>query len=245
MAQSIEEWVAAEVSDLSDKSPQWLAENHFFRDPRRPRYVDPRFFYSPADGIILYQRKVKPNEQLVDIKSVDYTLREALRDPDYQHESLVVGIFMTFFDVHTNRIPYGGYLKYRLLDPIATYNLPMIAMENAILDDLRIDLSTAAYLRQNQRMVSTVHSPRLGGNYHMLQIADYDVDCILPYRLKQNSAYRQGERFSQIRYGSQVELVVPLSDRYELEVLQPDGWHVKAGLDPLIRVHHKGTDGFK
>ncbi|MGW6455345.1 phosphatidylserine decarboxylase [Streptomyces sp. NPDC055078] len=228
--------MASEVKELGDKSPSWLAENYFFRDPRRPRFVDPDFFYSPADGIILYQKVVRADEQVIDLKSVDYTLQQALRDPDYQRDSLVIGIFMTFFDVHTNRVPYSGYLSYRLAEPIATYNRPMIAMENSILEDLRIDFGSAGYLQHNQRMISEVHSPRLGENYYILQIADYDVDCILPYRLKQNSSYLQGERFSQIRYGSQVELVIPLSDRYTWEPVQPDGWHIKAGIDPLVRV---------
>lgn len=112
----------------------------------------------------------------------------------------------------------------------------MIAMENAILDDLRIDLDEAAYLRQNQRMINRIYSPQLRQSYYLLQIADYDVDCILPYRLSQNMPFGQGERFSQIRHGSQVELVIPLTYRYGLEIVQPDGCHVQAGLDPLVKI---------
>ncbi|MDQ3761798.1 MAG: phosphatidylserine decarboxylase [Actinomycetota bacterium] len=245
MAQSLEEWIASDVRVLDDRSPAWLAQHHFFRDPYRPRFVDQSYFFSPADGIILYQKIVKPDSQLVDFKSERYTLQDAMRDSSFHSESLVIGIFMTFFDVHTNRIPYSGYLAYRELEPIGTYNRPMVAMENTILEDLRIDLNKAAYLRQNQRMVNRIYAPRLRQSYYVLQIADYDVDCILPYRLNQNTPFRQGDRFSQIRHGSQVELVIPLTYRYGLEVLQPDGCHVQAGLDPLVRIdvqHFPGID---
>lgn len=243
MAQSIREWIDSDVRHLNDKSPAWLAQNYFFRDPRRPRYVDPSYFFSPADGIILYQKVVKPDEQVVDLKSEKYTLKEAMRDPGFEPESLVIGIFMTFFDVHTNRIPYSGYLSYRELEPVGTQNRPMIAVESSILDDLRIDLTDTRYLFKNQRMINRIYAPKLGYSYYVLQIADYDVDCILPYRQRQNTPFLQCARFSQIRYGSQVELVVPLHERYELEILLPDESHVLAGLDPLIRVHDRTRGG--
>jgi len=39
-----------------------------------------------------------------------------------------------------------------------------------------------------------------------------------------------------IRYGSQVDLIVPLSSRLDLTPLQNTGDHVEAGIDPLIKV---------
>jgi len=75
----------------------------------------------------------------------------------------------------------------------------------------------------------------------MLQIADYDVDCIVPFKLKQNQPVFQGQRFSQVRYGSQVDLVVPLSSRFEFEPVQETGDHVEAGTDPLIRITERAT----
>jgi len=46
----------------------------------------------------------------------------------------------------------------------------------------------------------------------------------------------QGQRFSQVRYCSQVDLIVPLSPRFDFDPVQNDGDHVEAGVDPLIRV---------
>src|SRR5437879_4675036 len=67
-------------------------------------------------------------------------------------------------------------------------------------------------------------------------IADYDVDCVTSFNLKQNQPVFQGERFSHVRYGSQVDWVVPLSARFDFAALQNTGDHVEAGIDPIIKV---------
>jgi phosphatidylserine decarboxylase len=239
MAKTIEDWIESDVEPLRDKSVEWLSTTFFFRDPCRPTYSDLRYFFSPADGIILYQRFVRPDECIVDIKGKSYSLREALRDPAYDHPSLVIGVFMTFYDVHINRMPYPGRLSYRELDPIDTYNHPMLEVERDILEDLKVSPDSLEYLRHNQRVVNRVASVQLGLTYQILQIADYDVDCITPFTMKQNQAFDQGERFSQIRYGSQVDLIVPLSPRYEFHTVQSTGDHVEAGLDPVIEVRER------
>jgi phosphatidylserine decarboxylase len=239
LAKTLEEWVEEDVEPLRGKTVRWLSEAHFFRDPLRAVHSDPSCFFAPADGIILYQEVVKPDERLVAIKGRDFTLREAMRDPSYEHESVVVGIFMTFYDVHINRMPYSGRLSYRELEPIDTYNYPMLPVEKAILDDLEIDLGQADYLRNNQRMLNRVHASSLGLTYHMLQIADFDVDSVTPFELRQNQPCGQNERFSQIRYGSQVDLIVPLSSRYAFEFTQQPGLHVEAGVDTLLRINER------
>jgi phosphatidylserine decarboxylase len=239
MAKKLEDWIEADVAPHRDRSVSWLSESHFFRDPARPMYSDLRYFFAPADGIILYQRVVKPDESIVDIKGKSYSLRDALRDPDYDRTSLVIGIFMTFFDVHVNRIPYPGRLYYRELEPIDTYNHPMLEVERQILDDLRVSTESLEYLRHNQRVVNRVDSVQLGGSYYILQIADYDVDCITPFGLKQGQPYLQGERFSQIRYGSQVDLIIPLRPGFEWITIQTTGAHVEGGIDPLVEVRER------
>lgn len=239
MAKPLTDWVANDVVRLDERSPAWLSDVYFFRDPRRRRVIDSRYFFSPADGVLLYQKTVKPEEPILDIKGEAYSLRDALRDPEYDRECLVIGIFMTFFDVHVNRIPYRGTLSYRELPPIHTYNRPMLDVENRLLYDLQLDLSDAQYLRPNQRVVNRIYAPTLGVSYHLLQIADYDVSCITPFRLKQNIPVQQADRFSQIRYGSQVDLVIPLSPDYELTPVHRDSDHVEAGLDTLVRVDRR------
>lgn len=172
---------------------------------------------------------------MVEIKGRSYSLR----DPAYEAESLVIGIFMSFFDVHTNRIPYPGSISYRELEPLDTYNHPMLDVEKSILQDLRISEDSLDYLHHNQRVVNRIYSPHLGQEDYLLQIADYDVDCIVAYKLKQNEAVAQGQRFSQVRYGSQVDLIVPLSSRFDFQPVQDNGDHVEAGIDPVVRVTEK------
>jgi len=239
MAKTLHAWLEEDVQPLQDKSVAWLSQYHFFRDPIRPTYSDLTYFFAPADGIILYQQQVKPDEAIVQIKGKPYSLRDALRDQEFNEECLVIGIFMTFYDVHVNRVPYPGQLSYKELDPIDTYNRPMLDVEKHILDDLRIPTETLEYLHHNQRMVNRIFSSELGGPYYVLQIADYDVDCVTPFDLKQNQAAGQGERFSMIRYGSQVDLIVPLSTKFDFELLQEAGCHVEAGIDPLIKLIEK------
>jgi phosphatidylserine decarboxylase len=246
MAKALQEWIEEDVSEFRGKSIRWLSESHFFRDPSRPLVSDPSYFFAPADGIILYQRRVRPDRRIVGIKGRNFTLRDAMRDPTYDRESLVIGIFMTFFDVHVNRVPYSGRLSYKELEPIDTYNYPMLEVETALLDELRVKTDGATYLHNNQRVLNRVYATDLGQWYYILQIADFDVDSILPFELKQNRPFKQNQRFSQIRYGSQVDLVIPLSEFFEFTPLQCVGMHVEAGVDPLIRIDRKtGASGAK
>lgn len=236
MARALEEWVETEVRPLQDKPISWLSEHHFFRDPMRPTRSDPDYFFSPADGVVVYQREVEPDESVVDIKGATFSLREALRNPGFDRRCLVIGVFMTFYDVHVNRIPHSGRLSYRLLESVRSRNLPMLDMEKGLVDELGIDPSRAEYLRENQRVLNRVDAPALGLSYYVLQIADYDVNAITPFDLRQQVPVQQGRRFSQIRYGSQVDLVVPLVPHLSFEPVQQPGVHVEAGLDPLVRV---------
>ena len=239
MSKKLQDWLENDVQPYRYKSLSWISQFHFFRDPIRPTYSDLSYFFSPADGIILYQHELRPDQCLVEIKGRSYSLCDAMRDRSYEAESLVIGIFMTFFDVHTNRIPYPGSISYTELEPVDTYNHPMLDVEKSILQDLRISPDSLDYLHHNQRVLSRIYSPHLAQEYYLLQIADYDVDCIVPYKLKQNQHVVQGQRFSQVRYGSQVELIVPLSSRFDFESVQDTGDHVEAGIDPVIRVREK------
>ena len=135
MAQKLEEWLDTEVEEISKHSVGELSNLYFFRDPLRSNFIDYEHFYSPADGVILYQKFLEnANDPVVEVKGVNYTLKDILGDKRYDKPSLVIGIFMTFYDVHINRIPYGGRLTYKNLDPIESTNKPMLATEKDILN---------------------------------------------------------------------------------------------------------------
>jgi phosphatidylserine decarboxylase len=145
---------------------------------------------------------------------------------------------MSFYDVHINRIPYGGMLKYKALDAIQSTNKPMLALEKDILNK-KINPANMEYLKYNERMWNQIYSPSLDYTYYLIQIADEDVNVISHFTNDQNDIFAQNERFSQIRWGSQVDLVLPLDDRYDFELCLDDAMHVNAGLDQLVKINFK------
>ena len=42
-----------------------------------------------------------------------------------------------------------------------------------------------------------------------------------------------------IRWGSQVDLVLPLDERYDFDLVLPDEMHVNAGLDKLVKINFR------
>ena len=158
MAQYLEDWLEGEVAELSKLEVGELSNTFFFRDPMRPNYVDHRHFYSPADGTILYQKVVQSaTDPIVEIKGMNYTIQDVLGDKTYDKPSLVIGIFMSFYDVHINRIPYPGILQYKGLDPIESTNKPMLAIEKDILN-AAINPNNLEYLKYNERMWNKIYS---------------------------------------------------------------------------------------
>ena len=236
MAQKLEDWLNGEVAELSKLPISELSNTFFFRDPPRSTYIDNKHFYSPADGTILYQKFVLPGEQVLEIKGIDYTLQDVMGDKDYNTPSLVIGIFMSFYDVHINRIPYNGVIKYNHLEPIESTNKPMLAVEKDILNKV-INPNNMDYLKYNERMLNKIYNSFLDYTYYVVQIADEDVNVIAPFK-QQGDLCTQNERFSLIRWGSQVDLVLPLDKRFSFELLLKETMHVNAGLDKLIKINY-------
>jgi phosphatidylserine decarboxylase len=236
MAKTLKDWIKTDVKQAEKMSIEQLSNQFFFRDPLRTMYIDNEHFYSPADGTILYQKIIKdPTKPIVEIKGINYTLQDAIGDKDYNKPSLVVGIFMSFYDVHINRIPYGGYLSYKSIDAIESTNKPMLATEKDIFNG-KINPANLEYLKYNERMWNKIYSPSIDYNYYLIQIADEDVNVIVPFTTDQNDLFAQNERFSLIRWGSQVDLILPLDERFDFELCLEDNMHVEAGLDKLIKI---------
>ena len=239
MAQELEDWLDTEVEELSKMPVGDLSNTFFFRDPLRPNYIDFEHFYSPADGTILYQKFIEnPSDPVVEIKGINYTLQDVVGDKDYNVPSLVIGIFMSFYDVHINRIPYGGILSYKPLEAIESTNKPMLATEKDILN-AAINPNNLEYLKYNERMWNKIYSPSLDYTYYLIQIADEDVNVISHFTNKQHDLFAQNERFSLIRWGSQVDLVLPLDNRFDFDLVLEDTMHVNAGLDKLVKIIFK------
>lgn len=234
MAKLLEDWLKTDVKALLKLPTGDLSNIYFFRDPPRPNYINHELFYSSADGVILYQKIVEPTEKIVEIKGINYTLQDVMGDNTYNKPSLVIGIFMTFYDCHINRIPYTGIISYQNLESIQSTNLPMLATEKDILKKV-INPNNMSYLKYNERMLNQIYSPFLDYTYYVLQIADEDVNVIAPFKKQQDLCF-QNERFGFIRWGSMNEIVLPLDERYNFELIQDDYVHVEGGIDPLVKI---------
>lgn len=221
MSKPLKQWVEEDVIPIKDKNPSWLASFYFFRDPQRHIKQDSKFFFTPADGIILYQERVKPHDKIVQIKGINYTLNDAMfeeGDLNPDQEFLVIGVFMSYYDVHINRIPYSGFISYEKLPPIESYNVPMLELEKDLIKGVvNPNFDNAEYLQLNERMLNTIFAPKLNQYYYVLQIGDYDVNVILPFNQDQNQPMKQNERFSLIRWGSQCDLIIPITGKYDYE----------------------------
>jgi phosphatidylserine decarboxylase len=89
------------------------------------------------------------------------------------------------------------------------------------------------YLYNNARMLNTFYVPQYDYKYYVVQVADYDVNAILPFATKQKDKMMQGDRFSFIRWGSQCDLILPLRKDLRIKPLIPVDYHVEAGVDKV------------
>lgn len=241
MALELKKWINSHVKKFDNVDPMKVYNELFFRDETRPTHINDELMYSPADGIILYQKKVRKDENILEIKGQNYTLTEIIQDKDIPDINYyVIGVFMTLYDVHINRMPTSGLLTYKSLPPIKSKNLPMIFMEKDIFKN-KIDFKNGDYdyLFHNERVLNKVLDNSKGLSYYIVQIADVDVNVICPFSVDNPNFYEQCERFSFIRWGSQCDLIVPEHPDYNIEFIQQDMVHVSAGIDPLISIIEK------
>jgi phosphatidylserine decarboxylase len=239
MSEDIKAWSARVKKTATGMGREKEDHEWFFRDPGRPMFADNTLFMSPADGIIMYQTKVADMKKpVLEVKGKMFTLPELMDDTEFDKPSLVIGIFMTEFCVHVNRMPTAGVLRYELHDTLGTTNLPMLQTQKGLLRGIIPD-TAVDYIMQNERMVNRVYNSFLDYSYYMVQIADDDVDVIMPFSTVQNRVYGQCQRFSLVRWGSQVDLVLPLTDKFKMNLRQKELVHVEAGTDPLIELTYE------
>ncbi|MDE2097256.1 MAG: phosphatidylserine decarboxylase [Patescibacteria group bacterium] len=201
-----------------------------------PIYIRPEMFYAPASGVILYAHpRLKPDEALVVVKGRKLTTRDLLDDQTFSSDALVIGIFMTEYDIHINRCPTAAYLTEEHITPyLFTHNFSMMLEQTDILSGKGSNQPDMGYLFPNERCVVRFYAPTIKAVYYCVQIAERDVDEICNWGYEHQG---QCDRYGMVRYGSQVDIVVPLKaneDRFE--VLAKKNWHVEVSVDPIIRV---------
>lgn len=204
----------------------------FWRNP--PRKVPAgEHFLSPADGTVVYVKRSAPHEEIIVCKqgkaaSINDIVREELNQP-----KIIVGIFMSPFSVHYNRLPIGATLLYKKQYPAELKNHHMGSMHwRCILGRLPIH-ENSPHILQNNRAVSRwgLRFRNEDISFYIVQIGGGSVHGI-DVRTELGQRKEQGEIFGMIRIGSQVDLILP--DLPGLTVNVAPGDRVVAGETILI-----------
>ena len=165
----------------------------FFRDPDRPAPTDPNLIVAAADGTVTNIIELDENE----------VLKAKMRR---------VGIFLSIFDVHTNRAPIDGRIIYRQ------------HREGLCVDARRADCS-----EKNESMTWVIQNPRV--TIVVRQLTGAIARRIVAWA-KIGDELKKGERFGMIRFGSRTEIYLPLN----AELLVKAGDHVLGGSTVIARL---------
>ena len=203
----------------------------FFRNPpRTPPLAEG--ILSPADGTVVYVRRVAPGEPVVVIKEgLAATVGDIVKADEHEPK-IVIGIFMSPFDVHYNRAPLPGTISMIRHYPAEGANLYMGTMHLRILLDWPPLYAGSAHIVQNERTVTRFEGEYRGAPLpaYVVQIGSRGVHGIESHYAVGDPVAR-GAVFGMIRIGSQVDLVVPAREGLSVKVAAGDT--VRAG-EPLL-----------
>lgn len=158
-------WLAAVVLLLL---ALWVA--YFFRDPERTGERGSSLVVSPADG------------KLIMITEVD--------EPNFvKGRAVRLSIFMNVFNVHVNRYPVDGVVRY------VHYN-----------EGKFLNAAAEKSSLENEQMSVGIEAPK--HRILVRQIAGLIARRIVTYS-KVGDAAKQGERMGIIRFGSRVDVFIP------------------------------------
>ena len=116
---------------------------------------------------------------------------ERTRDPYLDREALKISVFMNVFNAHSNRSPVDGEVRKRWYHAGSFLNA---------------SLSKASL--ENERAALWLATPR--GDVTVVQVAGLIARRILCYP-KEGQQLRRGDRFGFIRFGSRVDVYLPLT----------------------------------
>ena len=165
---------------------------NFFRDPDRVAPADPLAIIAAADGTVA---------DIVEIDETEVVKQRMKR----------VGIFLSVFNVHTNRMPISGRVTYLQHYP-----------------GLFLDARHADASKKNEAMTWAFEGER--ATLVVRQITGAIARRIVPWA-KLGESLRVGERFGMIRFGSRTEVYFPM----DCEITVKMGDTVKGGETVIAR----------
>jgi phosphatidylserine decarboxylase len=141
---------------------------------------------------------------------------------------LLIGVFMSPFDVHYNRAPISGTVDFVRHHPGRGRNLHMGPMHWRILLKRPPYYRGSEHIVQNERTVTKIDGALNGRalGCYVVQIAAKTVASIDSY-VQPGAGVERGSIFGMIRVGSQVDVVLPL--RAGVAVRVKPGDRVRAG----------------
>lgn len=169
---------------------------YFFRDPERVILRSNSRLLSPADGRVV---------EIASVKEDDFLKGEALK----------IGVFMSIFDVHVNRMPCSGRVEF------------LVHRDGRFFDARRSEAS----LRNECKLIGLVADG--GKKFLVKQIAGLVARRIV-CPLKLGDYLEQGQRFGMVKFGSRVELYIPKDQPVHIRVRE--GQKVKAGITVLAEL---------
>ena len=165
-------------------------------------------FFGAAGIFILYffrdPERVVPDDPCAVVSPADgkVILIEKVTDERFLHgQVLKISIFMNIFNVHVNRIPYDGVVKE------IRYQAGQF---------LAADQARASFENENNAVFLDVEDDR--------RIVVVQVAGVLARRIvcwaEHGDKVRKGMRFGMIRFGSRLDVYLPLSTQIEVEIDQ-------------------------
>ena len=154
----------------------------FFRLPARTLEPDPGLIYAPADGKVVVIEEAMENEYFKDIR-------------------LQVSIFMSPFNMHSNRYPVSGHIKFVCYHS----GQNMVAWH-----------PKSSELNERSSIVIETYN---GTEILVRQIAGAIARRIVTYA-KENQNVLQGDELGFIKFGSRVDIFLPVGTEVEIPILQ-------------------------
>lgn len=165
----------------------------FFRNPKRTFTYDEKAVISPADGKVVVIEKTIEHEYFKD-------------------ERLMISVFMSPANVHINRNPVSGLVKYVKYHPglyLVAWH-PKSSTEN--------ERNTVVYETANHQILIRQIAGKLARK----------ISCYL----SPNKVVRQNDEMGFIKFGSRVDLYLPVDATVEVKLNQV----VKGGQTVLARL---------
>lgn len=168
---------------------------YFFRDPERNIPEGEDLVISPADGKVFLIRELYENEFIFD-------------------NALQVSIFMSPLNVHVNRIPISGEVKFLKYIP-GKY---IVAFDEKSSEN-------------NERKIIGIETEN-GVRILVKQIAGFIARRIV-CEIEKGDKVKAGQRYGMIKFGSRVDVIMP---KDKVEVLVSIGQKVKAGETIIAKI---------